>query len=147
MEKEKVKFDIQLSGTYWDKIPEFSIGIDNQEVIKDSVTDSQVFSFTVDLTEEEHVLWIDFLNKTDEDVKKDQYEDPINFEILADMILNIEKISIDDIEIEILKWDASEFIPKNPKKEILKKCVNLGCNGRYQIKFTSPVYLWLLENL
>lgn len=146
-ETESVKFEITLSGTWWDRVPEFAIGIDDQEFVRDSVTDSKTFTFFVDLTEDNHFLWIDFLNKLDTDIKKDQYEDPENFEVLADMILNIEKISIDDIEIENLKWSASKFIPKDPTRPTLDRCVNLGWNGRYRIDFTSPVYLWLLENL
>lgn len=146
-ETETVKFDITVSGTWWERVPEFAIGVDDQEFVHDSVTDSKTFTFSVDLTEDNHFLWIDFLNKLDTDVKKDQYEDPENFQVLADMILNIEKISIDDIEIENLKWSASKFIPNDPKKPVIEKCVNLGLTGRYRIDFTSPVYLWLLENL
>ena len=146
-ETESVKFEITLSGTYWDRVPEFSITIDDQEFVRDSVTEGKTFTFETELTESEHVLRIEFLNKEDEDVKKDQYEDPDNFEVLADMLLNIEKISIDDIEIENLKWSASTFTPKDPHKETLDNCVNLGWNGTYEIRFTSPVYLWLLENL
>ena len=143
MEKEKVKFDIELSGTCWDKIPEFSMGIDDQEFVKDFVSDSRVFSFAAELTEEEHILWVDFHNKTDDQVVKTKDETGIE----KDMLLNIEKIFIDGVEIGVLKWHASEFIAKDPKRETLDKCVNFGWNGRYQIKFTSPVYLWLLENL
>lgn len=147
LDTENVKFDITLSGTYWDKVPEFKISIDDQEFVNSSVTDSETFSFNCDLTEEEHILKIEFINKEDSDVKKDQYEDPVNFQVLADMILNIEKIFIDDIELENLKWSLSEFIPKDSRRETLTQCVNLGWSGTYQIKFKSPVYLWLLENL
>jgi hypothetical protein len=132
-----------LSGTHWDKIPEFSIGIGEQEFIKDFVSDSMVFSFTKELIEGEHILWIDFHNKTDNQVIQNKNKT----EIIKDMLLNIEKISIDDVEIENIKWSGSQFIPKDCNREILTNCVNLGWNGRYQIKFTSPVYLWLLENL
>jgi hypothetical protein len=131
---ETVKFDIELSGTFKTKIPEFSIYINENKIIQDKVSDSKTFSFEVDLEEnKEYTLIINFLNKNN-------YHDSSSF-------LNIEKITIDDIEIENLKWFASEFVSKDPRREKLDKCVNLGWNGRYQIKFTSPVYLWLLENL
>lgn len=142
-ETESVKFEITLSGTYWDLVPEFSIAIDDKEFVHDSVTESQTFTFETELTEEDHVLKINFINKSDDQTV--QNEDKT--EILKDMLLNIEKISIDDIEIENLKWSGSKFVPKDPHKETLDNCVNLGWNGTYEIRFTSPVYLWLLENL
>jgi hypothetical protein len=143
MEKETVKFEVTLSGTYWDKIPEFSIKIGDQELIHDSVSESKTFTFEVELLEGHHILKIHLLNKSDSDTIQNQDKT----EIIKDMLLNIESITIDDIEIETLKWSASEFIPEDSKREILTNCVNLGWNGCYQIKFESPVYLWLLENL
>jgi hypothetical protein len=142
MEKEEVKFDIELSGTCWDKIPEFSIGIDDQEFVKDSVSDSRVFSFTAELTEEEHVLWIDFHNKTDDQVIKTKDETGIE----KDMLLNIDSIFIDDIEIETLKWNNSQFIEKN-SGNVTERCINLGKNGRYQITLKTPIVSWLLKEL
>ena len=142
-ETETVKFEVTLSGTWWDRVPEFAIGVDDQEFVRDSVTDSKTFTFSVDLTEDNHFLWIDFLNKSDDQVAQNKDKT----EIIKDMLLNIEKISIDDIEIENMKWSASKFIPNDPKRSVLENCVNLGWNGRYRIDFTSPVYLWLLESL
>lgn len=142
-ETETVKFDITVSGTWWDRVPEFAIGVDNQEFIRGSVTDSETFTFSVDLTEDSHFLWIDFLNKSDDQVVQNKEKS----EIVKDMLLNIEKISIDEIDIGSLKWSASKFIANDPKRPILENCVNLGWNGRYRIDFTCPVYLWLLENL
>lgn len=142
-ETETVKFEITLSGTWWDQVPEFAIGIDDQEFVRDFVTDSKTFTFSVDLTEDSHFLWIDFLNKSDDQV----IQNDDKTEIIKDLLLNIEKISIDDIEIENLKWSASKFIPNDPTRPVLDQCVNLGWNGRYRIDFTSPVYLWLLENI
>ena len=43
-ETESVKFEITLSGTYWDLVPEFSIAVDDKEFVHDSVTESQTFT-------------------------------------------------------------------------------------------------------
>ena len=142
-ETESVKFEITLSGTYWDRVPEFSITVDDKEFVHDSVTESQTFTFETELTEEDHVLKINFINKSDDQTIQNDKKT----EIVKDMLLNIEKITIDDIEIENLKWSGSKFVPEDPHKETLDNCVNLGWNGTYEIRFTSPVYLWLLENL
>ena len=68
------------------------------------------------------------------------------------MLLNIDGITIDDISLGQLLWNA-EYILDKPQqynsKEIteLANCVNLGWNGTYVFKFTSPFYIWLLEKL
>ena len=86
-------------------------------------------------------------NKTDLDTTKDAQGNIVN-----DILLNIEKIEIDDIDLGNLIWQ-SEFIPDVPREyqgqtvTKLQGCVNLGWNGTYILKFTSPFYLWLLENL
>ena len=75
-----------------------------------------------------------------------------NGEIVKDMLLNIDNITIDDISLGHLIWDA-EYLLDRPQiyqgKEIdhLDRCVNLGWNGTYVLKFTSPFYIWLLEKL
>ena len=68
-------------------------------------------------------------------------------------LLNIEGIEIDDIELGHLRYTRSFY--KLDKKQLyqggivsqLESCVNLGFNGTYTLKFQSPFYIWLLENL
>lgn len=144
---ETLKFKIGLSGTYWDKKPAYSILIDGVEQVSaiiDVESDSVFYQeFTADLTEEQHTLTIRLDNKTNDDtVQNDDKTD-----IIKDMLLNIVSIEIDDIELGILKWSESEFIADNPANPNIKECVNLGWNGAYTLKFTSPFYLWLLENM
>ena len=96
-----------------------------------------------------------FLNKTVYDTKLDA-----NGNIVKDLLLNIDSIEIDEIDIGSLKWTASNYTPMYPEsytqhvlrtgQEIeteLKNCVNLGWNGTWSLPFTSPVYIWLLENI
>ena len=100
--------------------------------------------FTLAVLEDSpHLLEIKLLNKTDDDVVESQDKT----EIINDMLLNIESISIDDIELDQIKWHQSEFVAEDPARPTLKNCVNLGWNGSYQLKFSSPFYLWLLEKM
>jgi len=68
------------------------------------------------------------------------------------MLLNIDDITIDDISLGNLLWSA-EYILDEPQEyngkiiDHLDHCVNLGWNGAYTLKFTSPFYVWLLEKL
>ena len=113
---------------------------------------TEYFEFSVDLDEGDCLLAISLLNKEDTDIKKDNYDDPNNFIVLGDMLLNIDSVVIDDIDVGILRHTASEYVLSVPHTydnntiTSMKECVNLGWNGTYNLAFTSPFYIWLLEN-
>lgn len=147
MNSETLKFDITLSGTYWGKKPQFSIWLDDQVVQQSEIQDKiQTINFSRDLEEGTHSLKIRLENKTTQDTVIE------NNEIVKDMLLNIDDITIDDISLGNLLWTA-EYHLDSPQqyqgKTIthLDNCVNLGWNGTYILKFTSPFYIWLLEKL
>ncbi len=156
MSTESVKFTIALSGIYHDKKPQYSILIDDQEYasgfIKEASGISETIEFDVDLNEGPHSLNIKLLNKEPGDTVKSS-NDPVNFEIVKDMLLNVEKIKIDSIDLDSLIWTESEYVLDKPYTfngetvSSLKSCVNLGWNGTYTIQINSPVYIWLLEKL
>ena len=145
---ETLIFRIGVSGSYWDKKPAYSVSVNGVEQVS-AVIDSgtgvvEYAEFTLAVAEDSpHLLEIKLLNKTDDDVVQSQDKT----EIVKDMLLNIESISIDDIELGQIKWDESEFIAEDPVRPTLKNCVNLGWNGSYRLKFSSPFYLWLLEKM
>lgn len=145
---ETLKFKIGLGGTYWDNRPAYSILINGVEQVSNIVggeSDTiQYEEFTVDLEEDQqHTLSIRLNNKTDSDT----IQNSDCTEIVKDMLLNIHSIEIDDIELGQLVWAASEFIADDNARPTLKNCVNLGWNGAYTLSFTTPFYLWLLENM
>jgi hypothetical protein len=102
--------------------------------------------FQRNVSEGPHTLKIRLENKTNADtVIKDG-------EVVNDLILNIDDIIIDDISLGNLLWSAEYILDKKQQykgQEIdhLDGCVNLGWNGTYVLKFTSPFYIWLLEKL
>ena len=144
-DKEKLHFKIGLSGTYWSKQPAYSIRLNGFEYLAGHASnDIQYVEFSEEVEEgTECVLEIRLNNKTDADVV--QNEDKT--EIVKDMLLNIESIEIDEIDLDQLIWSASEFVGDDPKRPTLKGCINLGWNGAYTLKFTSPFYLWLLASM
>lgn len=145
---ETLKFKIGLSGTYWDKRPDFTIWIDDTKYAAGTISmDSGVveyMTFLADFIEGfEYSLKIRLENKEQSDTL--QNEDCT--EILKDMLLNIESIEIDDINLNQLKWTKSKFIPDDSaNRPLLENCINLGWNGAYTLQFDTPFYLWLLEN-
>ena len=148
MHQENLKFEISLSGTYWGKKPQFSVWLDDHPVIQTELANlTQTVTFEREIIEGSHELKIRLENK-------DQQTDTVveNGEIVKDMLLNIDDIIIDDISLGNLLWTAEYHLDKPQEyqgKTITKldSCVNLGWNGTYILKFTSPFYIWLLEKL
>ena len=140
---ETLSFRIGLTGTYWNKKPQYTVLLNGAEYGKGKCDESLSYvEFTIDLEEDkEHTLEIRLENKINADTITEGNE------IVKDMLLNIDSIEIDEIEIGEIKWSLSEFVADDTKRETLKRCVNLGWNGSYRLKFTSPFYLWLLENM
>ena len=145
---ETLTFRIGVSGTYWDKKPAYSICVNGVPQASATIAGPtgavEYAEFTLALAEDaEHLLEINLINKTDDDVVQSLDKT----EIVNDMLLNIESVEIDDIDLGQLIWSNSEFVAADTARPTLKNCVNLGWNGSYQLKFNSPFYLWLLENM
>ena len=141
---ETLSFKIGLNATYWGKKPQYSVLLNGTKYGEGKCDESLSYvEFSVDLPEDQdHCLEIRLENKTNLDTVVEN-----NNEIVKDMLLNIDSIEIDEIELGTIKWDLSEFVADDPKRGNMKACVNLGWNGSYQLKFTTPFYLWLLENM
>jgi hypothetical protein len=148
MNEEKLSFVVTLSAKFWEKRPQFSIWLDDHSIIQSEIPDQAqhpiAFEHTVD--EGPHTLKIRLENKTTADTVVE------NGEVVKDMLLNIDDITIDDISLGNLLWSA-EYKLDQPQEyqgktiDHLDSCVNLGWNGTYILNFTSPFYVWLLEKL
>jgi hypothetical protein len=146
LNKESIKFRVGLSGTYWDKRPAYSIGV-NGTVYKTGTIaaesgSTEYVEFECEIPEGDNRLEVSLLNKEDSDV----VQSPDKSAIVNDLLLNIESVEIDEIDLDSLKWSASKFVAVDANRPTLTDCVNLGWNGTYSLAFTSPFYLWLLEN-
>lgn len=146
MSVETLKFKIGLSGTFWNKHPAYSILINNQIVADGSITGEEVqyVEFSADVSDSsDNSLTIRLENKDSTDTVQNEDKTAI----VKDMLLNIDSIEIDEISLGTLLWSASTYTPDDSQFPETKNCVNLGWNGSYTIKFNSPFYLWLLENM
>ena len=148
MHEETLKFEITLTGTYWNKKPQFSVWLDDHVVTQTEIAcpAEQIVSFERRVNEGTHELKIRLENKTNADTVIE------NGEVVKDMLLNIDDITIDDISLGNLLWSAEYVLDKSQiyngqTIDHLDSCVNLGWNGTYILKFTSPFYIWLLEKL
>jgi len=93
----------------------------------------------------EHTLRITLKNKLPEHTNIDEQNN-----ILSDALLSVTKISFDDIDCTKIVQELSVYRHNfnGTGQEIEDKFFgDLGCNGTVELKFTTPVYLWLLENM
>ena len=159
MGTEKLKIKLELFATMWDKPPHVKILLDGNSHfegdIKGSEDEPDIIEFENELTEgNEYELTIERSGKT-----KTQTVINDKGDILKDQLLNIKRIEIDEIDIGALVYDG-EYTPIYPEpwatqqresgqdlKDSFKNVTKMGFNGTWRFKFTSPFYMWLLENL
>jgi hypothetical protein len=70
--------------------------------------------------------------------------------IVSDTLLKISNIQVDDIILDHLLVDLTKYTHdyNGTKETTSDKFYGLmGCNGTVTFEFTTPFYLWLLENM
>jgi hypothetical protein len=137
---EPIEISIVLSSTFWKDPPKVRTYIDDNLIFDGEITDQKTIKWVGELTEDKHKLVVELYGK-------DKYQTILeNNKIVKDQLLNIESIEFDEIEIGNLKHSLSNYYPVDVQEPI-KNCVNLGWNGRWEFEFTTPIYIWLLENI
>jgi hypothetical protein len=152
-DQERVHIKLGISGTYWKKVPQYSISFNGSVVKEAGITVEsgvvEYIEFDVDYTTDSAVLAISLTNKEDSDT----VENEDKTEIINDMLLNIESLEIDEIDLGQITRDQSVYTTDSPvmwnneSTQTIKNCVNLGWNGTWSLIWTNPFYIWLLESL
>lgn len=96
--------------------------------------------------EKDHYLYIILKGKTPSDTKIDDQGN-----IVEDVVIDIKNISVDNINIDRLIQELGQYIHDGNGADLVRSVHpfygHMGCNGHVQLKFSCPVYLWLLENM
>jgi hypothetical protein len=142
---EQIDIAISLSSTFWKDPPRTKVYINSDLIFDDKITQPTDVKWTGSLPEGKHKLTIELLDKN-------KYQTIVeNDKIVKDQMLNIDAVSFDEIDIGYLKHSISKYYPDqiqhNGAPLLVNDCVNLGWNGKWDIEFTTPVYIWLLENI
>lgn len=144
---EPIDIVISLSSDFWKDPPKAKVYIDDTLIFDGEVKKPEEIKWTGELSESAHKLIIELYGK-------DKYQTVLeDNKIVKDQILNIDTVMFDEIDIGYLKHTHSNYYPNKeiyPHESIPVKitdCVNLGWNGRWELEFTSPIYIWLLENI
>jgi len=159
MATEKLKFKLELFATMWDKPPHAEILIDGKSYYNSEITSTQdnptLIEFEAELEEDKKVdLIINRFNKTVPQTVVNEKGD-----ILKDQLLHIKRIEIDEIDLGSLVFTGL-YTPKYPEpwatqmaesgrelRESFTNVTQMGHNGEWKFTFTTPFYMWLLENL
>ena len=158
MATENIKFKLELFATKWDKAPTCKIFVNDTCKWQDEVTGTDkapnIIEFTHDCEEgKDYKLMIDRAGK---DTTQTVVE---NGEIVKDQLLHIKTIEIDEINIGSLvfegiykpiypePWKSQQIESGNKLPETIKNVTAMGHNGTWTLGFSSPFYMWLLENL
>jgi len=120
--------------------------IDNHKFIDlDHVSGPQTVTTEVDDIDAEHELRFVLKNKTDKHTRINE-----SGNILADACVTINQLSFDEIELKQIFIDhaiyAHDFNGTGATIED-QFYGTMGCNGAVTLKFTTPIYLWLLEHM
>ena len=158
LESELVEFKVILDSVWHNEPPKYQVLLDGElvesgEVVEKAESgDEKIITFSKELVEGDHVLQIRLLNKQNRHTPIDE-----SGNILADQLLNINQIEIDEIELDHLFYSLGKYHKQsNPidaieplyeKESLPENYKNLGWNGEWRLHFTVPTYMWFLENL
>jgi hypothetical protein len=143
---DTVKLEFDISNTDAECKLGIKVRVDNN-VIYDNPHVVETYHVSHDVIDQDsqHVLEIELYGKLSEHTKVNEAG-----EILSDALITVKNITLDDIDIEEISHDLFEYRHdfNGTQPPIVDKFYGaLGCNGQIELKFTSPVYLWLLENM
>ena len=102
---------------------------------------------TIELAEDEadHELRFVMKNKTSSHTQVNESGD-----IVADAVLTISALSFDEIPLGHMLVEQAvythDFNGSGPSTQD-KFYGEMGCNGTVSLKFSTPIYLWLLEHM
>ena len=144
METVQISFDVETSNS------ECPLGVQvwlDSSLLLDNPHVQEKIAFVHDMSDNdgEHQLRIVLLGKTADHTQVDEAGN-----IIKDATLQISTLTIDGIDINQLFLDRCVYTHDfNGTQTEIKDTFHgtAGCNGTIVFEFTTPIYLWLLENM
>jgi len=141
METSTLKMSVSCKDTGTVVVVKF----DNQIVWQGDPADTHQISHEFeDIDGQEHVLSIALSNKLPKHTKIDEQGN-----IVSDLLVNVSQFLLESVNIDQLVWATAayhhDFNGTQPST-VEQFFGNMGCNGQVEFRFSSPVYIWLLEN-
>ena len=124
----------------------FEAWVDDEKFVDiNHVQDKQLINIDMSDVDGEHTLELILKNKKPTDTKIDD-----DGAIVSDATLTISDLAFDEIKLGHMVTELATYIHNfNGTKELTQDQFygEMGCNGTVSLKFTTPIYLWLLENM
>ena len=124
----------------------FEAWVDDEKFVDiNHVPGQQLIKIDMSDTDGEHTLKLILKNKTAAHTKIDEQGN-----IMSDATLTIADLAFDEIKLGHMLTELATYTHHfNGTKELteVKFYGEMGCNGTVGLKFTTPIYLWLLENM
>jgi hypothetical protein len=144
MDKSYITFDVQ--STSKNKTLGLEVFLDNVVVHNDeSFVASKLIQIELPDDEADHSLKIILKNKTAEHTVLDTLG-----AIVQDASIIVDNIRFDEIEVGHNVLQLATYTHDCNGTDELKEHKfygEMGCNGTVELKFTTPIYLWLLEHM
>jgi len=144
--KSTVKISCNISTSDSSAPLGMEIWIDDQMVLNQiAVTDNVAFCHDMPDDDGEHELRFVLKNKTNEYTTIDDAGN-----IIKDACLTISDLMFDEIQLGYMFTELATYTHDfngTGKQTQDKFYGTMGCNGTVSLKFTTPVYLWLLEHI
>ncbi len=143
MEKIQIKFGV--SNTDPESPLQLQVHMDNELLGSLLITQPIDVVYDLELEDDEHELCLTLVGKTAAHTVIDEQGT-----IIKDAMLQFSNVEMDDINIDSMLQKLAVYTHDfngsgKPTQESFFHA--LGCNGTVSLKFTSPIYLWLLENM
>jgi hypothetical protein len=120
--------------------------LDGVEIYRNNLVNREVkFKYELNGDAAKHELQFVMLGKTPEHTRLDAQGN-----ITQDAVLSISNVRFDDIAIQQIVTNLAVYTHdfNGTQAQTQDRFYGwLGCNGTVSLKFTTPVYLWLLENM
>jgi len=147
---EQIKFKIDLGIITHDDVvehPFVNISVNGYPKFGEIIEKDKTIEFNLEVEENtKNSLTVEYSNK---DPKTDVVFDGDN--IIKDKRIEIKSLTINDIELDFFTFNTEDTLSyesfDGKEKHTGFQASKLSWNGRTTLKFTTPVYIWLLENL
>ena len=121
------------------------VWLDDQQLFDINHVNNQQLEWSISEDDADHELRFVMKNKTTDHTQLDEHG-----KIIQDSRITIQNLCFDEIALGQLFIDHAEYTHNfNGTKDIItdKFYGEMGCNGTVSLKFTTPIYIWLLENM
>jgi hypothetical protein len=139
-------FSCRIGTTDTSAVLGMEIWLDREQIFNTEHV-KEVIEFKHEFNEDdtEHELQFRMKNKTIDLTQIDEAG-----KILKDACLTISDVAFEDIDLGYMFTEQTEYIHNfnGTQAEVTNKFYGaMGCNGTVSLKFTTPIYLWLLEKM